>query len=365
LGPLRSERIGHFIADTEIYLSECELGMHGRNYVDIFYHTKPVSNRQLKKMWDRKLLVFGMARFVDFANRLIPGGKQHVIPMRCDQCRDNFGVLGLTGPHLVFTPDEEKSGRLALAEMGINSGKEFICFHTRDAAYLESVLPATDWSYHRYRDADIKDFLPAVEKLADRGYAMVRMGARVKDALPTQHGGIIDYARNGRSEFLDIYLTSRCRFFLGTSTGISNVPMMFRRPVVCVNVLPYGSIDVFTNRDIVIPKKIWIKREKRFASFQEIFASEIAHFGQAHLYADKGLEVIDNTPEEICEAAEEMNAVLEGKKIYDEEDERLQEQFRSLFQGSSKAKRLFPRIGSAFLRNNKGLLVQEYYNVAS
>lgn len=74
LGPLRSERIGHFIANTEVYLSECDRGLHGDKYVDVFYHKFPVSNEQLKKMWDRTLHVLNFARYVDFANRKIPGG---------------------------------------------------------------------------------------------------------------------------------------------------------------------------------------------------------------------------------------------------------------------------------------------------
>ena len=54
-GSLRSERIGHFAGNTEIYLSERDLGMHGSKTHDVFYILPPVCNEQLKRMWERTL----------------------------------------------------------------------------------------------------------------------------------------------------------------------------------------------------------------------------------------------------------------------------------------------------------------------
>lgn len=356
IGSLRSERIGHFIADTEVYLCESDKGMHGGGHIDVFYHRHPISNKQLKKMWNRTIRVYGIARFIDFANRHIPGGEKHVIPRRRDQSRDVYGVLNSTKIHLRFTPEEEHVGMTALQKMGVPEESKFICFHARDSEYLDSFLPGQDWSYHRYRDCDIRDFIPTVEKMADRGYTMIRMGAKVKDKLNVKRKEIIDYANNGRTDFLDIYLASKCRFFLGSPTGIIAVPMMFRRPVVCVNVLPYACIDIYTKKDLVLPKKLWHTKEKRFLTFREIFSSDVLQYDQTQLYLDRGLEVIDNTPEEICEVAEEMDEILDGRKIHDDEEKFLQKQFYSYYNSSVIDSKLLPRIGSGFLKRNKDLL---------
>ena len=49
-GELRSERIGHYVGNTEMYLCRRDAGMDNQHAIDIFYHRLPISNQQLKKM---------------------------------------------------------------------------------------------------------------------------------------------------------------------------------------------------------------------------------------------------------------------------------------------------------------------------
>ena len=341
LGQLRSERIGSLVTETEIYLSELDLGIYDKAF-DIFYYTQPVCNKQLMRMMRRKIHIWNLVRFIDYSNRRIPGGEAHYVPKRKDHCRDIHGVLPLTKTHLEFTELEKVKGELGTRWIGVPSYRKIICFHARDSLYL-NYLPG-DWSYHNYRDADIQDFLPAVEKISYRGYTMVRMGAKVKDKLPKIHG-VIDYATTERTDFMDIYLCSRCKFFLGTNAGIIQVAMMFRKPVVCVNVLPYKSILSFSSNDLVICKRLWHIKEKRFLSFKEIINSEIFTYAESQKYIDAGLEVVDNTPEEIFEATEEMNDLLDRRRTYTQEEIDRQKSFKELLGEVG-----LPIIGSKFLR---------------
>ena len=65
----------------------------------------------------------------------------------------------------------------------------------------------------------------AAEKLADCGYQLLRMGSAVGKKIDTTHPGIIDYAISGkRTDFLDIYLSANCRFFISSGSGIDSVP---------------------------------------------------------------------------------------------------------------------------------------------
>lgn len=61
------------------------------------------------------------------------------------------------------------------------------------------------------------------------------MGVIVKEALNTTNPMIIDYATKSSTDFLDIYLGAKCRFFLGSTGGINAVPRIFQRPVAYVN----------------------------------------------------------------------------------------------------------------------------------
>ncbi|MDP7422874.1 MAG: TIGR04372 family glycosyltransferase [bacterium] len=122
---------------------------------------------------------------------------------------------------LSFTEEEEEKGRRLLKDMGLEEDARFICFHSRDSVYLDKISPDMDWTYHDYRDCQIENFLPAARYLTGQGYYALRMGYGVTKELVTDDPKIIDYATRFRSDFGDIYLSAKCRFFIGNTAGIS------------------------------------------------------------------------------------------------------------------------------------------------
>jgi len=356
-GPFRSERIGHFAANTEVYLCERDAGMHGRRTFDIFFYTLPICNYQLKKMWDRTLRVCHFAPFTDslyWLNCHLPGGQ--VIPWRYNQSRDIHGLLTRTRPHLSFTPEEERLGCEALQELGIPAGSPFVCFHSRDSAYLDKIFPNYNHRSHDYRDSNIKNFTLAAEELVDQGYFAVRMGAIVKESLTITNPMIIDYATKGRTEFLDIFLGAKCHFYIADSCGINAIPMIFRRPLATMNVIPLEHAPTWGPNDLFISKKLWLREEHRFLTFREILDLEGGRFLESEQYKQLGIEVVENTPEEITALAIEMDERLKGTWKTTEEDEELQRRFWSLFKPSELNGVFLSHIGTEFLRQNRELL---------
>ena len=131
---------------------------------------------------------------------------------------------------------------------------QFVCLIVRDSAYLDSQIP-NDWNYHNYRDSDIQNYVLAAEALAERGYFVIRMGAKVHAAMNSAHPKVIDYATNGmRSDFMDIYLGAKCHFAISTGSGWDSIPEIQRRPVVFVNYVPVGYLSTFRNLTISIVK---------------------------------------------------------------------------------------------------------------
>ncbi|MCP4148640.1 MAG: hypothetical protein GY757_12915, partial [bacterium] len=62
-------------------------------------------------------------------------------------------------------------------------------------------------------------------------------------------------------------------------------------------------------------------------------------------------------PEEILDITREMVERLEGKRIYTDEDEKLQRRYREIFKNHSKNYYQYTsRIGADFLKKNKHLL---------
>jgi len=354
-GELFSSRIGHFTSNTEVYLCERDLNIHGRKGLDIFSINGGVCNRQLKKMWSRSIRISPFATGLDMINRALPGGERHRIEWRNDQNIDIHGALESTQPHISFTAEEERAGWEALKKFGITGATPFVCFLSRDPAYLDKLFPMGDWRYHDYRDSDIKKFIFAAEELTRRGYFAVRMGAVVKEPIAVKNAMIIDYAAKYRTEFLDLFLGAKCSFYLGDSCGFYGIPQIFRRPMAIVNVIPpeYGPTS---SRDIFIPKKLWLRRERRFLTFSEMLDPKIGRIFCTEDYDRAGIEAVENTAEEITSLALEMDQRLNGKWRADDGDEELQKRFWALFKPGRSDRIFLSRIGAGFLRQNKELL---------
>ncbi|MDE2027054.1 MAG: TIGR04372 family glycosyltransferase [Candidatus Omnitrophica bacterium] len=355
---INSDRIGHFSGNMEVYLSQRDAGMHQRRVIDIFYRDKIVCNVQLMEMWARVIPIprpYALWRRLAWANRKLPGGKAH--EYKDGRYYDTYGVLEKTKPHLLFTGEEEKRGQEALWAMGIPEGKPFVCFIVRDKAYLSALMKGQDFSYHDYRDTNIEKYRLAMEGLSQRGYGSVRMGAAVKNKLRFSCPGLIDYAANGmRDDFRDVYLTAKCSFFIFSESGLGVLAMAFRRPVVCLDLVPMRLAHAWGSDYVLTFRKLWLKSEKRFLRFREIVHSEIGMYLHTRQYQESGIELIENTAEEVRDAIEETAARCEGRWETNEEYEDLQRRFWSFYADSSELRVLRARVGSKFLLQNKDLL---------
>lgn len=367
LAKLDSGRIGN-LYPADWYLSKLHSDLQCKRRIDFFYFTSSnnlICNKQWIKMWKRILPHFPFGRIahvVDKLNKQIPGYGFHTIPLLLLSdwwhSKDDSitQILKYEKANISFTPEEKNIGEKVLRYLGIPEGNGFICFHSRDSAYLDTLFPERNWRYHDYRDSDIQNYVPAMEELTLRGHYAIRMGAIVKEKMQTDNSAIIDYATNDkRNDFMDIYLGAKCRFFICSDTGLAIISEMFRRPIVYVNWVPLRRISTWCQNGLVIPKKFYFPKGKRFLTFKEIINSELGYASNGDIFKKMDVELIENMPEEIKAVAIEMDERLKGKWETTEEDGELQQRFWVLF-GPDKLKSRELRIGAEFLRQNKELL---------
>ena len=370
-GSLRSDRIGHFVANTELFLCEKAAGIDApmQPSVDLFcLGGEVVCNQQLKKMWGRILPIWPVWMLTPLigVNRLIPGGGVHE-----HHCFDHGGLdvhnlLDRSLPHLKFTPEEELRGEFGLRVIGIPVGSPFVCLNVRDSAYLAAQTSRYNWSYHSYRDSDVQNYVLAAEALAERGYFVIRMGSKVHAAINSSHPKVIDYATNGmRNDFMDIYLGAKCAFCITTGTGWDGVPEMMRRPIVYVNMVPLGRIHTFSEKFLSITKKhVWKTSQKKL-NLREIFSYGIGFCMTTSGYESKGVDLIENSPDEIRDVAIEMAERLSGAWQTQAEDEKLQQGFWEIFPSTEVELRtgkpihgkIRGRFGAVFLRTDSDWLL--------
>lgn len=353
---IRTDRIGHLAYEPDLYLLERKVGLHGKRTFDFFFTYGQICNKQLKLMWSRILTdysLFGL--FLHRANRFLPGASKHTVPLCGMLHEDKLGLQDRFGPQLFFTPEEERRGQQGLKLLGINPEAKFICFHSRDSAYLSEKI-GNNFTYHNYRDSSIQNYVRAIERLNQKDYYSFRMGAIAKEVLKSTDAKIIDYASKYRNEFMDIYLIANCHFYLGTNSGPSAIATIFRKPVAYANVAPFLGLTGFTDKDIFIPKKYWLINEKRLLTFDEIFSRGAESYDKAYMFVKAGIKLIENTPEEILGLAKEMDDRLNGDWKEEKKDKILQHKYSAIIEKNGLGLKRKALIATSFLVENQGLL---------
>lgn len=355
-GSIRNDVIGHFVFDVEYYLSRKDISKIKTH--DLFYFLqKKMPNKYWPIMVKRLITIHPFVKYLDRVNHRIPGWKKHCAILNEYTGRDVQGILRNTNPHISFTVDEIKCGQAFLKEVGMQTDDKFICVISRDQVYKETFGDNRDWFYHSYRNSKIVNYQKTMNELANKGYFIFRMGKGVSGKIDDSNPKILDYANSKfRSDFLDIFLFANSTFTVGSEAGIITTTFAYRVPYCSVNIAAIEWLQAWHENNLIILKKYWLKEEKRFMSFKEIFATGAGRFLGTEQYEQLGIELIENTPDEILNVSMEMHKKLNGTWDATEEDKVLQKRFWELFPKSELHGDIHARIGAGWLRQNRELL---------
>jgi putative glycosyltransferase (TIGR04372 family) len=208
----------------------------------------------------------------------------------------HFSTSG--APLIQITADERARVAAMLARNGIDPTRPIVTLHVRESGFDPASQAATE-----LRNASIDTYRPAVAFLVAQGHQVVRLGDPSMAPLGSSES-VFDYAHSpDKSEMADIVLASLCSFHIGTSSGMSHVPLLFDRPVLYTNWLPFGEY-VATRRCRVLTKTVldWAGRTVPRALCDRVFANTYAQWA----FKLKGCTVRDNTSEEILAGVREM-----------------------------------------------------------
>ena len=353
------ERIGESASRIEFYLrlkAKNAVSVSGKHVLFISHKV----NSQLIKMAKRRVPLTVLNETADWAYKKIRSlTLKSEIWLELPHFEYFHREVDDIPPQLFFTVEEEAKGQELLKGMGIKPGSPFVCMHARDKAYLEKIFPVHSrehWAYHDFRDNNVFNYLTSAKYLAGLGIYVLRMGHVIEQELKSNDPMIIDYATHHRSDFGDIYLSAKCKFFIGSEGGLIVVPWIFNVPVVYTNRIPVCGISVSGKLDVLIHKKLWSAAEKRFLTFRQILAMGADKWFRGEQYRQAGIEIIENTPDEILAAVKEMNARLDGKWKETTEGEELQQRYREIIPKEYHGRGFLAPVSSHYLRANKFLL---------
>lgn len=253
-------------------------------------------------------------------------------------------------PLLAISPEDHEKGWKFLRLLGVPKDAWFVTLHVRTDGFHKEEAPHLS----QIRSANINTYLEAIELIVAQGGWVIRMGDSTMEPLPPMKQ-VIDYAHSKKkADYIDVFLCAKCRFFIGTGSGLSFVPPTFGVPCVLTNWAPMG-LTSFYSQDIFIPKLYWSEAEQRYLSFSELMSTPISSIYYTKKLLNLGIQIVDNTPNEIKSVVLEMLERCNGQLQYSEEDQLLQQKFKRLSQACNSYGN--NRIGRDFIRHYAHLLM--------
>ena len=346
-GNLRGDRIGHFSMNTAILLADLEKRKlcSNENITYIFSVNGPVCNKYLLEYWSKRLVIIPawigdtitywgrhIGKFFNFKKDQFLAAETGLAD------RDILRSLGSIQTLLKFSEHEECLGSQFLESLGLDQNSKFVCLNVRDNAYLQENFSDTDWSYHNYRDRDVNDYIPAIRSLVERGIYVFRVGALVKHPVRFSHPLFFDYAVNGmRTEFLDVYLASKCYFCISQGSGFDGLANIFNRPLAMVDHLPISHLYTWNERCLnTVPRHVDITNG-RVLTLSEISQVGANFCTSNECFARLNIHLERSSTYEIVDLVLELDDLLMGKMAHDQKRlDELQEKFWLLYYQGNK-----------------------------
>ena len=127
----------------------------------------------------------------------------------------------------------------------------------------------------------------------------------MKEKIKFNNENIIDYAiSKHRSDFLDVYLAYKSHFMISSESGINELAVIFRKPVLIVDHYYCGATKNMLKNDN-ITKKFKNLDTGNLISYDEAY-KKLMHYDNPLEIIKLGYEVIDISEFEIKQAAESM-----------------------------------------------------------
>jgi putative glycosyltransferase (TIGR04372 family) len=116
---------------------------------------------------------------------------------------------------------------------------------------------------------------------------------------------------------MDVFLAATNRFCLGTSSGYWTIPIFFEKPVLLVNVSTHIEYFGLSKNVLFLPKHLVDKSTKKAIPLENLFSLRAGFIIDDEQYVKRNIKIIDNSEDEILQAAKEMLDILDNKQLND------------------------------------------------
>ena len=252
-------------------------------------------------------------------------------------------------PVLKLKDEHRDHGQRVLKARGMPLDAWFVVLHVREDGFHNS-------SYRNARSCQPASFISTIERIAAHGGWVCRIGDPSMSRLPPLPNLIDVTSLDPRDGVLDIFLVAAARFMVATSSGPLAMAICFGTPQLLTNVYPINE-RAWCGHDRFMPKIYQDVTSGKSIPFHRALV-EWAAIGRTSdnldLIRARNLAVIDNTPGEIMDAAEEMLSLTSGRNPEDAATIALQERYDSYCRAELSI--FSSRIAGSFIRRHADLL---------
>jgi putative glycosyltransferase (TIGR04372 family) len=260
-------------------------------------------------------------------------------------------ILKRTSFFLKLKSDDIKKAELIIKKkyININVNKKIVILHVRDNSFKP-------YDNESYRSSNINNFDLAINYLIKKKYQIIRIGNPGMDRSYFNKK-ILDISPMNFDEdtqLLQMYLVSRCSFFIGTCSGPYKFATIFKKPILTVDMAPAATSLPVARRAISIPKLYYSLKLKKILHFKDVFGYNFSDFRGNDEFKKNDLRLLSTQRTDILEAVKEIEMLSIRKKI---KKTYLQKKYKNFFSKNSYAYYAESSISNSFAKKYKHLIV--------
>ena len=366
IGMIESSIFGHMLSPIEIFLCE----KYEKKLIDtdlvLWFPQKKITNNYILDKWKKKIIIlprhilepiyifFSFFKFSNkfnyFVNEKNPNGEIKIEP---GKKIDEYNLLAKYKPFITFSKYEVNKAKVILEKKNINLDDDIVCFTARSTHFKNEKTETS-------RNSNILNQLKGIKYLTTRGYKAARLGKNELVELKKENQNIIDFSfSKDRSDFIDCFLVSKCKFFISASSGINEMATIMRKKKLVIDFIDFDNFYAQNPNTIpiILPKKIFSKKTNKLISYQNIFKRNFkTEINNLQSLKNSELLLVDNTEDEIEKAIINMYRFINNEldlESHKKTQEKFWKNFEKYYYHQPKNTILCPD----FYEQNKDILV--------
>ena len=245
-----------------------------------------------------------------------------------------------------------------------NIYKDFVGLHARNNLYVKELVPE-DKNYHEFRNFEFEDYKLGIDYLENKKNTIIKLGKTYpNEDLSFTKSNIITSRDYNNNDEIDYLINMYSKFNVIGNSGVAGMSSMVRKRILYVNFIPFNlnNLSYCSPGSVILPKKILDKNFNKYVRFKDNENISDNIHSTFDPYAKKNLEVVNNSAQEILNAIQEMDNLIENKSHYYINDSEYQEEFWKSFGKSNIEKTNYLKntlkltISPKFLNDNANLI---------